>query len=310
MPTAGRAPCRAPWRRRWTGSPPASRCGRCSASRSADLPAPQGGRARCLPERGHVVGTRPSAAQGVTVAFNSGLDIEKSYYVATANPAPSYPPLEGEVEADLVVVGGGCTGLSAALHAAERGLKVVLLEGGRIGWGASGRNGGQIIPGLRKGAVGLVNKLRARAGPRAVRSRLRGARPGARPDRAPRHRLRPAPDRAAGRRGRAVRHGRSRSGGRMPGVGDGLSRRRHPVGGAGEGGGRHALSRRALRQARRPHASAQLHARPGARDRRGRRDDPRELGRASASTAATASGSPRPTARCAPGMPCWPAMRC
>ena len=54
------------------------------------------------------------------------------------------------------VVGGGCTGLSAALHAAERGLKVVLLEGGKIGWGASGRNGGQMIPGLRKGAKGLV----------------------------------------------------------------------------------------------------------------------------------------------------------
>ena len=100
------------------------------------------------------------------VGFNSGLDIEKSYYLATANPAPSYPPLEGEVEADLVVVGGGCTGLSAALHAAERGLKVVLLEGGRIGWGASGRNGGQMIPGLRKGAVGLVKSYgreRARA---------------------------------------------------------------------------------------------------------------------------------------------------
>jgi gamma-glutamylputrescine oxidase len=100
------------------------------------------------------------------VTFNSGLDIQKSYYVATANPAPSHPPLDGEVEADLVVVGGGCTGLSAALHAAERGLKVLLLEGGRIGWGASGRNGGQIIPGLRKGAVGLVNKFgreRARA---------------------------------------------------------------------------------------------------------------------------------------------------
>jgi gamma-glutamylputrescine oxidase len=100
------------------------------------------------------------------MGFNSGLDIEKSYYVATANAAPSHPTLEGEVEADLVVVGGGCTGLSAALHAAERGLKVVLLEGGKIGWGASGRNGGQMIPGLRKGAVGLVKSYgreRARA---------------------------------------------------------------------------------------------------------------------------------------------------
>lgn len=93
------------------------------------------------------------------MGFNSGLDIGKSYYVATANPAPDHPALQGDVDADLVVVGGGCTGLSAALHAAERGLKVVLLEGGKIGWGASGRNGGQIIPGLRKGAKGLVKLM-------------------------------------------------------------------------------------------------------------------------------------------------------
>lgn len=94
-----------------------------------------------------------------STGFNSGLDIGKSYYVATAAPAVVHPALQGEVEADLVVVGGGCTGLSAALHAAERGLKVVLLEGGRIGWGASGRNGGQMIPGLRKGAKGLVRSF-------------------------------------------------------------------------------------------------------------------------------------------------------
>lgn len=90
------------------------------------------------------------------MGFNSGLDIERSYYAATANPSPLHAPLTGEVDADLVVIGGGCTGLSAALHAAERGLKVVLLEGGRIGWGASGRNGGQMIVGLRKGAAELV----------------------------------------------------------------------------------------------------------------------------------------------------------
>jgi gamma-glutamylputrescine oxidase len=99
--------------------------------------------------------------------FNSGLDIGKSYYVATAHPAPDHPALQGDIDADLVVVGGGCTGLSAALHAAERGLKVVLLEGGKIGWGASGRNGGQIIPGLRKGAKGLV-KLYGRERARAL----------------------------------------------------------------------------------------------------------------------------------------------
>ena len=90
------------------------------------------------------------------MAFNDDLGMLGSYYVATANPCESYAPLKGEVSADLVVVGGGCTGLSAALHAAERGLSVMLLEGGRIGWGASGRNGGQMIPGLRKGAAELT----------------------------------------------------------------------------------------------------------------------------------------------------------
>ncbi|TIM99888.1 MAG: FAD-binding oxidoreductase [Mesorhizobium sp.] len=98
--------------------------------------------------------------------FNSGLDIERSYYVATAKPAPCHPRLVGETDADLVVVGGGCTGLSAALHAAERGLKVVLIEGGRVGWGASGRNGGQMITGLCKSAAELVKfygRERARA---------------------------------------------------------------------------------------------------------------------------------------------------
>ena len=88
--------------------------------------------------------------------FNAGLDMARSYYVATAHDAAPQPTLEGEIEADLVVVGGGCTGLSAALHAAERGQSVVLLEGGRVGWGASGRNGGQIIPGLRKSAPALI----------------------------------------------------------------------------------------------------------------------------------------------------------
>jgi gamma-glutamylputrescine oxidase len=97
--------------------------------------------------------------------FNTTLGIERSYYVATANPFTPAPVLKGAVEADLCVIGGGCTGLSAALHAAERGFSVVLLEGGRIGWGASGRNGGQMIPGLRKSAlelVGLYGKTRGK----------------------------------------------------------------------------------------------------------------------------------------------------
>ncbi|MBB3189749.1 NAD(P)/FAD-dependent oxidoreductase [Halomonas cerina] len=58
------------------------------------------------------------------------------------------PPLTGEVRADVCVIGGGITGCSAALHLAERGYAVVLLEAGEIGAGASGRSGGQILPGL------------------------------------------------------------------------------------------------------------------------------------------------------------------
>jgi gamma-glutamylputrescine oxidase len=93
------------------------------------------------------------------VGFNSGLGMERSYYVATANPFAPAPKLEGEVRADVVVIGGGYTGLHAALNAAERGFSVVLLEAGRIGWGASGRNGGQMIPGWRKGAAELVARF-------------------------------------------------------------------------------------------------------------------------------------------------------
>jgi gamma-glutamylputrescine oxidase len=71
-----------------------------------------------------------------------------SYYAATMHPAPERPQLTGAVECDVCVVGGGIAGCSTALHLAERGYKVVLLEEHRIGWGASGRNGGQVIFGV------------------------------------------------------------------------------------------------------------------------------------------------------------------
>jgi gamma-glutamylputrescine oxidase len=80
----------------------------------------------------------------------------RSYYAATANPAPLRPPLLGEAGVDACVIGGGYTGLSAALCLAERGYKTLLLEAERVGWGASGRNGGQLNTGLRKGASELV----------------------------------------------------------------------------------------------------------------------------------------------------------
>jgi glycine/D-amino acid oxidase-like deaminating enzyme len=70
-------------------------------------------------------------------------------YRDTAEPAPHVPPLQGDARADVAVVGGGITGLSTALHLAERGVKVVVLEAEEPGWGASGRNGGQVNPGLK-----------------------------------------------------------------------------------------------------------------------------------------------------------------
>jgi gamma-glutamylputrescine oxidase len=73
-----------------------------------------------------------------------------SYYAATRGDAPLAAPLAGETRADVCVVGGGFTGLSAALRLAERGASVALLEGGPLGWGASGRNGGQVHVGMRR----------------------------------------------------------------------------------------------------------------------------------------------------------------
>jgi gamma-glutamylputrescine oxidase len=67
-----------------------------------------------------------------------------SYYAATSNDETRHSKLEGDVSTDVCVIGGGFTGISAALHLAEAGFDVILLEGERIGWGASGRNGGQI----------------------------------------------------------------------------------------------------------------------------------------------------------------------
>ena len=73
-----------------------------------------------------------------------------SYYAATANPWASAPALTGEMFCDVCVVGGGITGCSAALHLAERGYDVVLLEAQSIGWGASGRSGAQVIVGFAR----------------------------------------------------------------------------------------------------------------------------------------------------------------
>jgi gamma-glutamylputrescine oxidase len=77
-----------------------------------------------------------------------GLAHVHSYYAASAHGAPVRPALEGTVDCDVCVVGAGIAGCSTALHLAEKGFSVVLLEEHRVGWGASGRNGGQVIFGL------------------------------------------------------------------------------------------------------------------------------------------------------------------
>ena len=90
----------------------------------------------------------------------------ESWYAATAEKLAPFAPLRGETKADVCIVGGGYTGLSAALHLAEAGLDVVLLEAQRVGFGASGRNGGQLGSGQRMDQVkleGFVGRDRARA---------------------------------------------------------------------------------------------------------------------------------------------------
>ncbi len=88
-----------------------------------------------------------------------------SYYTASAHTAVQRPKLQGALDADVCVVGGGIAGCSAALHLAERGLKVILLEEQRIGWGASGRSGAQAIQGVAAGQA----KLDRLIGPAAAR---------------------------------------------------------------------------------------------------------------------------------------------
>ncbi len=82
-----------------------------------------------------------------------------TYYQATATQDLSFPMLQGEMKVDVVVIGAGYTGLSAALELALAGMKVVVLDAGAIGSGASGRNGGQICTGFSPGQAPLVAQL-------------------------------------------------------------------------------------------------------------------------------------------------------
>ncbi|QYJ78050.1 NAD(P)/FAD-dependent oxidoreductase [Shewanella acanthi] len=83
----------------------------------------------------------------------------QSYYVDTAKEIYSHPQLEGEVSVDVCIVGGGFSGINTAIELRERGLSVVLLESKRIGWGASGRNGGELIRGIGHDPAQFINEI-------------------------------------------------------------------------------------------------------------------------------------------------------
>ena len=86
------------------------------------------------------------------MTYQSPISPGRSWYEDTTGPRPEYPRLDGDRTCDVVIVGGGFTGLSAAVHLAKAGTNVVLIEAHRFGDGASGRNGGQLGTGQRAGA--------------------------------------------------------------------------------------------------------------------------------------------------------------
>jgi len=89
----------------------------------------------------------------------------RSYYAATAHAAPGHPAVASDVTVDVCVVGAGITGCATALELAERGFKVALVEAERVGWGASGRSGGQAIFGFGTDMA----RIAAQAGPESAR---------------------------------------------------------------------------------------------------------------------------------------------
>ena len=89
-----------------------------------------------------------------------------TYYAVSANPVPSFPTLKGEVQVDVAIIGGGFTGVSTALELAEKGYRVAVLEANRIGWGATGRNGGQVTGSL-SGDTAMARQFRNTIGKQA-----------------------------------------------------------------------------------------------------------------------------------------------
>lgn len=98
----------------------------------------------------------------------SALSLPPSLWAKTAEKGADFPALEGDATADVAVVGAGFTGLSSAVHVAETGASVVVLDAGEPGWGGSGRTGGQVIPGLKYDPDVLERMFGSSLGPRLV----------------------------------------------------------------------------------------------------------------------------------------------
>lgn len=86
-----------------------------------------------------------------------------SYYHSSLNDPTTYPRLEGDSEADVVIIGAGFTGIASAVELSERGYRVAVVEANRVGWGASGRNGGQVTGSL-SGDTAMRKQMRATLG--------------------------------------------------------------------------------------------------------------------------------------------------
>lgn len=100
----------------------------------------------------NIAEAKPVDANAAASAPKSTLKRPRTYYAATANPAPERPMLQGDQTCDVCIIGAGFSGMSTALHLAESGneLKIIVVEAASVGYGASGRNGGQVINGYSR----------------------------------------------------------------------------------------------------------------------------------------------------------------
>ena len=99
---------------------------------------------------------------------NESLFIADSLWSATANSKITCNALIGDKETEIAIIGAGYTGLSAALHLSEKNKNIVVLDSENPGWGASGRNGGQVNPGLKEDPNEIEAKFGAEVGRRIV----------------------------------------------------------------------------------------------------------------------------------------------